>query len=287
MREDVFRKAIEPIKERGSYYTKLSGTIRALPSPFELEFDPEIPKYCVFLDHKADLQAKKTDPGNELLVTVAITFDLEAPEKGEADAEFSLSYQKGWSYYSFAPDSKEDGLKEAVSWLCDYAVRYSSSPHPTILSDFDEHFDHFPGRVDFRQADVASGRINPRLFHAYAKYLNINLNIKEFTHMGDVFSNIGAGATIVNRSTVQGAFNRVRSEFGEEVAQALKRIEDEINKSGNKDAAETFNSFTEELLKPDPKKPILKALWQGVVAAIPTIAQLTEVVGHVKTLIGG
>jgi hypothetical protein len=63
---------------------------------------------------------------------------------------------------------------------------------------------------------------------------------------GDVFENI-TGSTIVNKSIVEASFNKVKEEFGPDIANALKVIAEEIEKSGNKEAAENFDSFNEEL----------------------------------------
>jgi hypothetical protein len=102
--------------------------------------------------------------------------------------------------------------------------------------------------------------------------------------MGDIIKDIGAGAIIVNRSTVEKSFNKVREEFDEETANALKKVEEEINKSGNKEAAELFETFNEELQKPEPKKSILRTVWNGIQLALPTITQLTKVVADISKL---
>ena len=101
---------------------------------------------------------------------------------------------------------------------------------------------------------------------------------------GDVFQNIGAGATIINRSLVQQSFNKVKDEFDDETASALIRIAEEIEKSGNKEAAEIFDSFNEELNKPVPKPSILRTLWKGMISALPVLGQLTDVVAKISKL---
>ena len=101
--------------------------------------------------------------------------------------------------------------------------------------------------------------------------------------MGDSFQNI-TGSTIISRSLVQNAFNRVNTDHDEETANAIKRIEEEINKSGNKEAAENFESFIQELAKPEPKKSLLKTLWGGTLAALPTLAQMSSVVSLIMKL---
>ena len=102
---------------------------------------------------------------------------------------------------------------------------------------------------------------------------------------GDVFENI-TSSTIVNKSTVERSFNKVKEEFDPAVANALKVIAEEIEKSGNKEAAENFDSFNEELQKPEPKKSVLRALWGGITAALPSILQMTDLVTNISKLFG-
>jgi hypothetical protein len=94
--------------------------------------------------------------------------------------------------------------------------------------------------------------------------------------MGDVFKNI-KNSTIVNRSIVEKSFNKIREEIDQDTAMALLRVAEEIDKSGNKEAADLFTNFNEELQKPEPKKPVLQVLWDGIVAALPDIAKMAEI----------
>jgi hypothetical protein len=107
--------------------------------------------------------------------------------------------------------------------------------------------------------------------------------IKKMT-MGDNFERI-SDSTIVNRSFLENAFNKVKTEYDEETANALKSIEEEINESGNREAAENFDSFSEELSKPQPKKSLLKTLWKGTLEALPRLAQLTSIVSNIEKLL--
>jgi ribosomal protein S1 len=102
---------------------------------------------------------------------------------------------------------------------------------------------------------------------------DINAPIADSLRMGD---NI-----VVNNSIVENAFNKVKSEYN---ADALKAVEEEINKSGNKEAAENFESFNEELSKPTPKQSILKTLWKGTLAALPSLSQFTSIISNIEKL---
>ncbi|GAA0535537.1 hypothetical protein GCM10008941_13890 [Rhizomicrobium palustre] len=116
-----------------------------------------------------------------------------------------------------------------------------------------------------------AGRVQRR----FAKTLlaNTTNGTKLEVRMGDVFSNI-SNSTILNHSIARNAFNVVKTNHDEETANALARISDEVHASGNKDAGELVNKLNEEVAKPQPTKPVLKAYWDGLVAVLPSVAKV-------------
>ncbi len=290
------QRILRKLKDHGSISGSITGTLWPLPldqSP--LRFDRGIPKYYLFSEEIISRDSSQSKP----LVTVAITYSSTYEGSPESVGEFKVNRSKNWSFASFDPSQGRDALQETIVWLKKYAIRHSSTYEQgkgkelppelvSIVGDFDEMVRHFDNPVEFPLSSILAGQYDPRLLEFYGNAFHITIDRKVVVNMaGDIFSNIGAGATIVNRSTVQNAFNKVKSEHGEEVAQALNQVEEEINKSGNKDAADTFNSFNEELQKPQPKKSVLQALWHGVVTAVPAIGQLSDVIGRIKTLFAG
>jgi hypothetical protein len=107
-------------------------------------------------------------------------------------------------------------------------------------------------------------------------------NIQEVV-MGDQYKNI-TGSTIINRSVLTDSLNKVRIERGEDVAKALELVADVVSKSGNKQAGELFDSFNEELKKAEPKKSVLRSLWDGLVSALPTISTMAGVAQKIASL---
>ena len=101
---------------------------------------------------------------------------------------------------------------------------------------------------------------------------------------GDTFKDIGPGATIINRSKLQNAMNTVAGTGNPDVAEALKEVAEAINSSGNSAAAENFDAFTEELQRSQPRKSLLKSLWNGVVEALPTIVNLAAATAKIVAL---
>jgi uncharacterized protein YjbI with pentapeptide repeats len=115
-------------------------------------------------------------------------------------------------------------------------------------------------------------------------YISNSVITMSNSSLGDQIITTGDNNNIVNRSTVQNAFNKMSAEYGEETAKALVLVEKEINNSGDQEAAENFNSFCEELSKPEPKKSILKTLWKGTTDALPTIVQIAGVATSITKL---
>jgi hypothetical protein len=101
--------------------------------------------------------------------------------------------------------------------------------------------------------------------------------------MGDKFSNI-SNATIINRSTVENAFNRLRNESGTEIAEALKTVALHVADSGNVAAGTMFDNFAQELNAPAPDKGRLRQFWDGLVAVLPSVASIGEAAAKIVGL---
>ena len=101
---------------------------------------------------------------------------------------------------------------------------------------------------------------------------------------GDSFSNIGAGATIINRSTLTNSLNAARQVAGEDTAKALQSVSQIVENSGNADAVESLNEFNEELAKPDPKKSRLKLFWKGVTDSLGPLSEVATFTEHIVKL---
>ncbi|WP_052849951.1 hypothetical protein [Streptomyces avicenniae] len=118
------------------------------------------------------------------------------------------------------------------------------------------------------------------IFHIEDSQVSIasrsGLEKEETTVTGDSFSNIGAGATVINRSLLANSLNRVGSAHGPETEAALARVAEIVEEAGNEEAAENFNALSAELAEDTPRRGVLRALWAGVVTALPTVTELTS-----------
>jgi hypothetical protein len=287
-----YKRVIHAIKDRGGCRARLVGTLRTITDELpQLHYARSIPRYCFFTE---EAQPGKPSAPKELLTTTAIMFglDKEPHERWNYIRTDDPSLvDKSWTFCSFDPGASKTAAQTAASWLYDYATRYSHKD-PKILTDFDEHYALFTCPVEFPLRDIVRGEVDWETLRAYNKleagsYIEtyIGTYIKEQTNVaGDNINVHGSGNTVVNRSTVNNAFNRVKAAHSEDIAKALLDVEAAINKSGNNDAAENFESFSDELAKPEPKKSLLKTLWQGTLAALPTLTELPDVVAKISTL---
>jgi hypothetical protein len=102
--------------------------------------------------------------------------------------------------------------------------------------------------------------------------------------MGDTFSNI-SNSTIVNRSLVQGAVTCLRQSNKPESAEALRRLVDLVEQSGNSNAGEYLNGFTEEMQKSVPRKTIVRSMWEGIQKALPGVSTMLQIVEGIEKII--
>jgi hypothetical protein len=62
------------------------------------------------------------------------------------------------------------------------------------------------------------------------------------------------------------------------------QIAEFIERSGNEEAGELFDSFNEEINNPEPKKFVRKSLWRGIEKALPAITKLSEAITKLEAL---
>lgn len=106
--------------------------------------------------------------------------------------------------------------------------------------------------------------------------------IKELV-IGDRFENIGPGATVINRASLQNSMNTARVTFDKDIADALIRLAGAVEDSNNLEAIENFNALSEELERPTPRKGLLKSCWNGIISALPEVVNLTEQISKLFT----
>jgi hypothetical protein len=93
-------------------------------------------------------------------------------------------------------------------------------------------------------------------------------------HMGDIYQDI-SNSTIVSRSKVEGAFNRLQDGGQGESARLLVEIGKRVSDAGNPAAGGVYNQMADEISKPMHDTSIIKSCWDGLVAILPPLASLS------------
>jgi len=253
------------IKELHILNYMLSYFINNLPNKFNInQFNPIIDPAEII---RLDLNIK------ESLLQI-----IDDNKKTELGAWMRLGYNIKMALFSWRLDRSmvEDLLAQAERSMIHlgFTKKDKSEIITLVRSEF----------LDFKDADMTF-IFNPMLSVA-GELLKQKENIKEsrVVLMGDHTHLHGNNNILVNRSTVQNAFNKVKNEHDEEIAKALTQIEEEINNSGNKEAAENFEAFSDELSRPKPKKSLLKTLWQGTLTALPKLKESADIVEKIVKL---
>ncbi|MEM8517587.1 hypothetical protein [Janthinobacterium sp. CAN_S7] len=92
--------------------------------------------------------------------------------------------------------------------------------------------------------------------------------------MGDHFSGIGAGATIINRSHIEGSLKQLQQTGGPALADAYREVIAMVEHSGNRDAQASLQALSRELERRDAEPGVLKALWRGLLEYLPALLDL-------------
>jgi hypothetical protein len=92
--------------------------------------------------------------------------------------------------------------------------------------------------------------------------------------VGDVYQGI-SNSTIVPRAKVEGAFNRLQDSGQSESAKLLVEIGNHVSDANNVAAGAVYSQMTEELSKPAHDKRTVKSYWDGLVAILPPLANLS------------
>jgi len=93
------------------------------------------------------------------------------------------------------------------------------------------------------------------------------------------------GAVLAVDSSFQNAFNKVKREGSEQLAEALQIIKSLVDKDNDSEAAELFNLFTTQLAKDKPNKPVLQGLWSALTTVMPAITATVGLAEKVLPLI--
>src|SRR5664279_2205820 len=101
--------------------------------------------------------------------------------------------------------------------------------------------------------------------------------------MGDVFKNI-SGSTIINRPRIEGALSVLQQNNKADSVEALNKLVEFVEQSGNKEAGELTEELTQELAKPKPRKSLISTIWRGIQALLPDVSKILEITDGIAKL---
>jgi hypothetical protein len=285
---------IESIIDDGAVLCSIAGTLMSLPDGLlSLYRDyAGVPRLYLRVS-EITREPRRDQPAPFTLranAAVLFTTDERAVSWGSAASA---------TYIDFIPGSNGN-LSQRLEWLNYYVHNLHDG---RILTDFDEQMTRFPNAV-FSLHKIASGTLDrteisnvggplqlypeqiDRLMQQQRRaQLVINNYSSGAIVMGDVFSNIGAGAVIVNHSSLTNALNSTRTSYGSEAEQALSELANLVEKTQNQDAVESLNGLTDELAKPGPSKGRLRVWLQAITSALPDVAQVAAAAAKVAGLL--
>lgn len=128
-----------------------------------------------------------------------------------------------------------------------------------------------------REIEVHGGQWNAfmwdveRIFEA-GKVEGTVINVTGDYIGGDKFENI-QDSTIVSRSTVSNAFNKLAGSGEAELVEELRGLAELVEAEGNPEAEELFENLVEEL-SAKKRSASLRSLWRGLVDALPAVASV-------------
>lgn len=270
----------------------ITGELRFMPnSMLSLYHDyAEVPHLYLLVREITPLHRADPRDQRQPTATAAVLFKTDNGSWTEVKA----------AYVTFAT-GRGGTLTKGIGWLERYVERYAG----TIITDFDEQMTRFPNTVfslnKIARAALDASEISnvaqelfiqgPQIERlmtqqvAYGSVINNIINVRKATiNMGDKFENIGAGATIINRSSLNNALNRTQANYGTEATETLELLAEVVSRTGNRDAIDNVNALIEELDKPQPSKNRLMTWLNAITSALPDVAEVATAVAKLVPL---
>jgi hypothetical protein len=191
---------------------------------------------------------------------------LEINSPGIDTIRFVIKY-----FPIYLKDVEDQECKDKAKHIL--AIQNEYGKRVEIYAFIKSHLDYFQEFVDKTQAIS----LNPIPYNQGKPLGGNTYNV----YMSDVFQNI-QNSTIINKSSVQNAFNKLES--NKENSDALMKIAEFINKSGDIAAGGLFNDFTDELNKQTPEKSRLENIWSGIEKVLPTATSLSTLAIKIMSL---
>jgi transcriptional regulator with XRE-family HTH domain len=285
LNEQSYGEYISYIAKHGTLPCSLVGKLKFLPKPLLSLYQDYVEVPSLYLLVEGVRPARRDVELPVPVVSVAVMFQSNTSPKCSA------------AYVSFVP-GMPGSMGKRIRWLEEYVRSYGG----TIVTDFDEQMRHFDDAV-FSLSKVCNGRLRESeiipiitdhhfIYEGTVDRLMVNqhilnnyrISIGSMNVTGDRI-NAGAGAVIINRSSFNNAVVAVGRMADPETVSALKQVAEFIDRSGNQDAITIFNEFNHQLQEPEPKKSVLRWLWNGIIDTLPDLATLADATAKIIALI--
>ncbi len=195
---DTYKSNIELLKVNCGAKANIVGRLIYLPEYITaIDFKPLIPRYCLWVEELEVLSIPNTE---DISISLSINYTTSR--------ELEKLY---FSFVTFNPDNKEKNLIEAAHRLEDYAKRYSNTPKPVIIGDFDSTRKYFED-VLISIKELQSGNFHPEILSHFLKIRkfsimsienNYNLNNSQAGAVGPNSSSTGNTFTQINQPNPQ------------------------------------------------------------------------------------
>lgn len=254
--EEEYQKVI-PLLQQGGCLANLEGFLRICPvTDLLIQYDTQIPRYVICIDN---LQVIR--PSERLLVTVGVTFGFE-------NSHYDGYTKKSWSFCSFDPTT--DDVRSSARWLEEYALRYSGRAE--ILSDFDEHYQHFGNySVEFPVSRIVRGEVDRHRLNEYSRIYHFHINegaiMTQYSNYGSV------GAMGENARSDHNTFTQLeREKTLSEAAAEIQQLLNQLSATQYTSEADLVDALHQEIRRnPTLKARLVNALKAGGLEALKAI----------------
>lgn len=186
-----------------------------------------------------------------------------------------LSYRVLRELYHCSPaamtvEEIADRLERDVYDVRECVQRLLGHEWVTVVTDNEDDQSPSQGEVGIADAVRSTGAALSQVLTKFSGEGDVNVHGGDYIHAGD-------GAVVNNHSTVLNSFTNVADRYGPEVTQALVELQEIVAREGNESAIELYETFVEQLKEPEPKRSVLRSIYNGIKYVVPAVAAATNI----------
>lgn len=292
MREEMFGEITQGITGDGGVFCEIRGRIRWWPQDQKtpITWKAGIPRLYLMAD---DVQPALVDRAKTKVLTATAAITFEGVVEGKKGRYFTFG--------SFNPGDRQD-LRNCINWLERNYIQERYSGH-AVLADFDEHerfFDNVRFSIktlmdpkstvgELTMLSTETFGISPEHAEKILVMMGqINLDLSQnktvnMTYEGDKFENI-TNSIIATRGSIASGVIKVKEKEGEQVADALKQLEQAIGDvdpkamtdADKEKALKLLEELTKQISVPNRSKVVLETIGKGLWEVIKNVEPITK-----------